>query len=160
MKKQLFFAVSIFFIIACKNDPIQNPPVDETPIPITTQVPTPIPIPISTEKPIVVKEDSQIPFEILNEIVLPNKVSLYIYVDPEYTQSEILALGAYFRDVKYENVSTLYIAIFDSKEAYENRNKVPIYSESTFKRYFLIQYIRNPETRLDKLTWIGVGRGN
>jgi len=114
------------------------------------------------------KNADLIPFEVLKEWTIPfqpQKVpprgtGMIILVSEKATKDEVMKLATRLREryiSRYTSKDSIYIDIFDSKEAWLNRDN-PKYPSAKFDRHWLVNITVNPNTGYDKITWTAIGR--
>lgn len=83
-------------------------------------------------------------------------IGMDILVSEQASKGDILKLAS---ELRKENLSrgTIVINIFDSREAWQNRDNQN-YPQEKYDRHFLVQVIVNPKTGYDKITWDAKGR--
>jgi hypothetical protein len=107
------------------------------------------------------KDADLIPFEVLkNWQIPPGGIGMIILVSEKATKDEVMKLAVKLRERyihKYKGKGGIYIDIFDSKEAWLNRDN-PKYPEAKFDRSWLVNINVNPYTGYDKIEWTAIGR--
>ncbi len=98
-----------------------------------------------------------IPYETLRQWTVPSGgIGMEILVSEKATKERVLALARHLRS-KYLSEGFILIQVFDSKEAYLNRDN-PSYPEKKYFKHFLVDLVRNPKTGYDEITWVAEGR--
>lgn len=111
------------------------------------------------------KDARLIPFEVLKKWEIPpggSGIGMIILVSKKATKGEVMELAARLREQHLDKVKKgkggiLWIDIFDSKEAWLNRNN-PKYPNAKFDRSWLVNICVNPNTGYDKIVWTAKGR--
>jgi len=117
------------------------------------------PAPKTEEKTQRPKEEKQhfITYETLRQWTPPaGGIGMAILVAEEATKEEVLALAQHLRS-NYSSRGSLWIDIFDSKEAYLHRDD-PNYPEKEYSKHWLAHVFRNPKTGEEKIDWVAEGR--
>ncbi len=100
-----------------------------------------------------------IQYEVLKQWTFPMSgfggIGMDILVSEKATKDEVLNLARYLRTI--HGKGGIMINIFDSKEAYLNRENLQ-YPEKKYFRHFLVQITKNPVTGFDKIEWVAEGR--
>ena len=98
-------------------------------------------------------------YEVLREWDIPaGGIGMELLVSETATKEEVLALANSLRS-KYLPRGSIFITIFDSKEAY-TRIDDPTYPEEEYFKHLLVSIGRNPNTGYDEILWVAEGRGH
>jgi hypothetical protein len=95
-------------------------------------------------------------YHVLKEWNPHNGIGMELLVDENATKDDIMMLARYLRD-KYDNNSFIIIDIFDSEEAWRNRDNQN-YSEKEYFKHYLVNMVRNKNTGYDKIKWVAIDR--
>jgi|WetSurMetagenome_2_1015567.scaffolds.fasta_scaffold304766_2 hypothetical protein len=112
------------------------------------------------EKPI--EEKPPINYEILRSWTIPTShtpgggYGMELLVSDSTTQDQAINLARYFHK-KRKRDEFLIIQIFDSREAYDNRDNEN-YPEEKYFKHFLVDMTVNPNTDYDRVSWVAKGR--
>ena len=85
-------------------------------------------------------------------------IGMALLVPEEVTKEQILALARHLR-AEHLSKGWIWIDIFDSIEAYQNRVD-PDYPEEEYAKHWLVQITYNSQTGLDKIEWLAYGRNH
>lgn len=106
----------------------------------------------NNEKPNLIK------YQVLREWKPKNGIGMELLVNENATKEEIMKLAKHLRK-NYESLSFLSIDIFDSREAWENRENLN-YPEEEYSKHWLVNMVRNKNTGYDEIKWVAIGREN
>ncbi len=98
----------------------------------------------------------QIDYEILKRVDFNDGLTLEVLVSEQSAKSDVMALA---RSLKKEHSKDkkLYINIFDSKDAYKNRDNIN-YPEAEYSKHWLVAVSINKYTGHEALDWVAEGR--
>jgi len=108
------------------------------------------------------KDARLIPFEVLKKWQIPpGGIGMIILVSEKTTKGEVMELAVRLREQHLDKCKKgkggIWIDIFDSKEAWLNRDN-PKYPDAKFDRSWLVNICVNPNTGFDKIEWTAIGR--
>lgn len=97
-------------------------------------------------------------YEVLREWEIPaGGIGMNILVSQKAKKEEVLALARHLR-IKNKPKGYIFIHIFDSREAWRNRDNES-YPQEKYMKHFLATVTVNPRTGMDKVRWTAEGRG-
>jgi len=109
-----------------------------------------------------IDETRTINYEVLRSWNIPTwhtragGLGMELLVPDSTTRAQSLELAESFRK-KRKSGEFLTIQIFDSREAYDNRENLD-YSEEEYFKHFLVDMTINPNTGFDEIAWVAKGR--
>ena len=98
----------------------------------------------------------EIEYSILRKRAYKDVFELEVLVSEDASKNDVMHLATALKD-RCVNFKRVYVWVYDSEEAYQNRNNLG-YPEEEYWKHFLVRAKKNDYKGTDEIMWLAEGR--